>query len=269
MKLYRIRHGGHRWARETDSGLAPYSPVASLTQILSGDAQPDRGCVSLEEVTLLAPVEKPGKVVCVGVNYLDHCRETNTEPPGEPLLFAKFPSIVSASEETVAWRRDMTEQVDFEAELVAVIGDITRDVDAADALSYVAGYTCGNDLSARDLQLSDGQWIRGKNLDGFCALGPYLATSDEIPDPQDLAIECRVNGMQMQSSSTTEMIFGVAEIISFCSHHFTLHAGDVIMTGTPHGVALGREPSPWLGQGDVVAVSISGLGTLTTYCEER
>ena len=268
MRLYRINHDdGPRWARTINSEtLAVYSPSLNLTDIVAG-RRPDAGEVSLEDAELLAPVERPGKIVCVGVNYLDHCRETNIAPPDEPLLFAKFPSIVSGPGAVVSWSAELTSQVDYEAELVVTIGRRARNVPVVRALEHVAGYMCGNDLSARDLQMADGQWIRGKNLDGFCAVGPCLVTADEVPDPQALAIECRVNGDVMQSSNTSEMIFGVAQIISYCSQHFTLEPGDIIMTGTPHGVALGRTPSPWLKGGDEVVVNIEGLGDLITTCE--
>lgn len=268
MKLYRIDRNGPVWARAGGDALEVYGDGVSLAAVLSG-AEPTGDTVALADQTVGAPVEAPGKVICVGVNYLDHCRETNTEPPDHPLLFAKFPSTISATGDEVCWTTDLTTEVDYEAELVVVMGRRAREVEVADALETVAGYTCGNDLSARDIQFSDGQWIRGKNLDGFCALGPALVTTDDITDPQQLDIACRVNGHTMQSSSTGEMIYGVAEIISFCSHAFTLEPGDVIMTGTPHGVALGRTPSPWLRDGDVVEVEIEGIGTLTSRCVAR
>jgi len=269
MRLYRINYDGSpRWGQTVgDELLGLYDPSRRLADILADPSRPDDGEVALSEAQLLAPVEHVGKIVCVGVNYLDHCRETDTTPPAEPLLFAKFPSIVSGSGAVVSWSQALTAQVDFEAELVVSIGTQARDLPPKAALHHVAGYMCGNDLSARDLQLGDGQWIRGKNLDGFCALGPCLVTEDEVPDPQSLAIECRVNNKPMQSSNTSEMIFDVAEIISYCSSHFTLEPGDLIMTGTPHGVALGRTPSPWLADGDVVVVTIEGLGDLTTICQ--
>ena len=269
MRIYRIEHEGTpRWARAVDEELlALYDPSCDLGDIVAGRSQPGAREVPLGRAKLLAPVERPGKIVCVGVNYLDHGRETNTTPPDEPLLFAKFPSIVSGPGAVVSWSAAITTQVDFEAELVVSIGTRARHVPVETALDNVAGYMCGNDLSARDLQLGDGQWIRGKNLDGFCALGPCLVTADEVADPQSLAIECRVNDEVMQSSNTSEMIFGVARIISYCSSHFTLEPGDIIMTGTPHGIALGRTPSPWLEDGDEVVVGIDGLGDLATICE--
>lgn len=268
MKLYRFADDqGERWARLVDDVyLAPYSRMQGLAAILAGQAETESTRILLSDANLIAPVESPSKIVCVGINYLDHCRETNTVPPPEPLLFAKFTSAISGPGAQVAWSTDLTSMVDFEAELVVMIGTKARHVPIDRALDYVAGYMCGNDISARDLQLGDEQWTRGKSLDGFAALGPCLVTADEVSDPQSLTIECRVNDQVMQSSNTSEMIYGVAEVISYCSTNFTLEPGDIIMTGTPHGVALGRTPSPWLVNGDEVTVSIEGLGELVTLC---
>ena len=266
MHLYRVAGKTSRWAARSGAYLQLFQPDANLDEICARDVHPTTESLALDDATLCPPVETPGKIVCVGVNYLDHCRETGTEPPDQPLLFAKFPSIISGPNATVAWDEEVTQQVDYEAELVVTIGDRAEGVSVKSALDHVRGYMCGNDLSARDLQLGDGQWIRGKNLSGFCGLGPCLVTADEVPNPQELAIECKVNGSVMQASNTSEMIFGVAEIISYCSRHFTLEAGDIIMTGTPDGVALGRDPSPWLRNGDVVTVTVAGIGTLTTHC---
>jgi 2-keto-4-pentenoate hydratase/2-oxohepta-3-ene-1,7-dioic acid hydratase in catechol pathway len=224
----------------------------------------------LTEVTLLAPVPNPSKVVAMGLNYMDHCREQNIEPPKEPIIFAKFPSAVVGPGAAIRWDPALTQQVDYEAELAVVMGRTARRVSAAGALDYVAGYTICNDVSARNLQFGDGQWVRGKSLDTFCPLGPWLVTRDEIPDPHDLAIRCTVNDDVLQDSTTAEVIFRVDQLIEFISHAFSLLPGDVIATGTPDGVGVFRSPQIFLKDGDVVTVEIEGLGQLTNPCiEER
>jgi len=224
----------------------------------------------LSEVTPLAPVPNPSKVVAIGLNYMDHCREQNIEPPKAPVVFAKFPSAVVGPGAAIRWDPALTRQVDYEAELAVVMGRTARRVSAAKALGYVAGYTICNDVSARDLQFGDGQWVRGKSLDTFCPLGPWLVTRDEIPDPHNLAIRCTVNDVVLQDSTTAEMIFRVDQLIEFISHAFTLLPGDVIVTGTPDGVGVFRSPQVFLKDGDVVTVEIEGLGQLTNHCiEER
>jgi 2-keto-4-pentenoate hydratase/2-oxohepta-3-ene-1,7-dioic acid hydratase in catechol pathway len=201
--------------------------------------------------------------VCVGLNYLDHIRESGAEPPAEPLIFAKFPSAVIRSGDPIPIDDELTKRVDWEVELAVVIGRTARRVDAAHALDYVRGYTVANDVSARDLQFGDGQWVRGKSLDGFCPLGPEVVTTDEIPDPQALALRTTVNGEVMQDSSTSEMVFGVAELLAFCSRSFTMEPGDVLLTGTPWGCGEFMDPPRSLRPGDVVEVSIEGIGTLS------
>jgi 2-keto-4-pentenoate hydratase/2-oxohepta-3-ene-1,7-dioic acid hydratase in catechol pathway len=224
----------------------------------------------LSEVRLLAPVPNPPKVVAMGLNYMDHCREQNIEPPKEPIIFAKFPSAVVGPGAAIRWDPALTQQVDYEAELAVVMGRTARRVSAAEALDYVAGYTICNDVSARNLQFGDGQWVRGKSLDTFCPLGPWLVTRDEIPDPHDLAIRCIVNDDVLQDSTTAEVIFRVDRLIEFISRAFSLLPGDVIATGTPDGVGVFRSPQIFLKYGDVVTVEIEGLGQLTNPCiEER
>jgi 2-keto-4-pentenoate hydratase/2-oxohepta-3-ene-1,7-dioic acid hydratase in catechol pathway len=220
-----------------------------------------RSSLDLTEVSLLAPVV-PGKIVAVGLNYADHARESDQEPPGAPVLFAKFPTSVVGPGEP-ATIPGITTQLDYEAELGVVIGRGARGIPAVEALGHVFGYTCVNDLSARDLQAADGQWVRGKSLDGSCPVGPWVITSEEIPDPQALRIRCVVNGEVVQDSSTAEMIFGVAELVSFISQGITLEPGDLILTGTPAGVGFVRRPPRYLQDGDVVSVEIEGIGTLT------
>ena len=234
--------------------------------ILSGKEFISTSSVSMENIKMLNPIGRPAKIVCVGLNYMDHCRETNTPPPERPLLFTKFTTSMIGPGEKIVWDTDLTREVDFEAELAVVIGQSCRMVNQEDALDYVAGYTAANDVSARDIQLGDGQWVRGKSLDTFCPLGPIFVTSDEIPNPQKLAIRSILNGDLMQDSNTNEMIFSVARIISFCSKAFTLESGDLILTGTPHGVGLGRDPKVYLQDGDEIVVEIEGIGRLINQC---
>jgi 2-keto-4-pentenoate hydratase/2-oxohepta-3-ene-1,7-dioic acid hydratase in catechol pathway len=215
---------------------------------------------------LLAPVPRPGKVVAIGRNYRAHAEEQGVDPPVAPLIFAKWPSSVVGPDAGIEWDPALTDQVDYEAELAVVIGRRARRVAEAEALEYVAGYTCLNDVSARDLQFGDGQWVRGKSLDTFCPMGPALVTSDEIPDPQALRIACTVNGRRVQDANTSQMYFSVARIISHCSQAFTLEPGDVIATGTPSGVGVFRDPATFLTAGDLVVVEIERIGRLENAC---
>ncbi len=223
----------------------------------------------LEELELLSPVPRPRKVVAIGLNYHAHATEQGVDPPKEPLIFAKFPTSVVGPGAEIRWDRALTDQVVYEAELAVVIGRRARRVSEPDALSYVLGYTCGNDVSARNLQFGDKQWVRGKSLDTFCPLGPVLVTGDEIGDPQALAVRCLVNGEVLQEGTTADMIFPVARLIEHASRAFTLEPGDVIMTGTPPGVGVFRDPQRFLRDGDEVAVEIEGIGRLVNVCREE
>ncbi|WP_435176690.1 fumarylacetoacetate hydrolase family protein [Halorussus sp. AFM4] len=227
------------------------------------------GVYDAADVEQLAPVRNPRKVVCVGLNYRDHAEEGDNPIPDEPVLFSKFPTAVNGPGGTVSWDPDLTEKVDYEAELVAVIGREAREVDPDEALDHVAGFTVGNDVSARDLQHGDGQWVRGKSLDTFAPVGPDLVTTDEVADPHDLDIWAEVNGERLQESSTENLIFGVDELVSFCSRAFTLQPGDLLFTGTPPGVGVYREPPVLLEEGDTVTVGVEGVGELTNTCEYR
>ncbi len=223
----------------------------------------------VSDVTLLAPIPNPSKIVAIGLNYMDHCREQNVKPPERPIIFCKFSTAVVGPGATIRWDPALTQQVDYEVELGVVMGRLARRVPAAEALDYVAGYTICNDVTARDLQHGDRQWVRGKSLDTFCPLGPWLVTRKEVPDPQDLSLRCTLNGQVMQDSTTAEMIFGVAYLIEFISRAFTLLPGDVIATGTPHGVGVFRSPQIFMKDGDVVTVEVEGLGQLTNDCREE
>jgi 2-keto-4-pentenoate hydratase/2-oxohepta-3-ene-1,7-dioic acid hydratase in catechol pathway len=201
------------------------------------------------------------KIVCVGLNYVDHAREVELALPENPLLFAKWQSAVIASGEPIVIPAGV-EQVDYEAELAAVIGSRVKHVSVENALEAVAGYTCLNDVSARVLQFADGQWTRAKSLDTFCPIGPHVVPRDEVGDPQSLRIQCRVNGETVQDASTSDMIFGVAELIAYVTETITLEPGDVIATGTPPGVAFGRPDGRYLQDGDTVKVDIERIGVL-------
>jgi 2-keto-4-pentenoate hydratase/2-oxohepta-3-ene-1,7-dioic acid hydratase in catechol pathway len=236
-----------------------------LVRWLAGEETAEDGAaVPLDELTLRAPVPRPGKVLCIGLNYRDHAAETGKPLPTVPMLFAKWANSVVGDGATVAIPA-VTDEVDWEAELGVVIGRRVKDVPVDDALDAVAGYCCLNDLSARDLQRVTTQFTLGKAVDGFLPMGPWLVTRDEVPDPQDLAISCAVNGRTVQKSNTREMVFGVAELVSFLSRTMTLEPGDVIATGTPPGVGVARTPQWFLQPGDEVAVEIEGLGRLMTH----
>ncbi|WP_256300731.1 fumarylacetoacetate hydrolase family protein [Haloarchaeobius salinus] len=213
-----------------------------------------------------APVTGPEKVVCVGLNYRDHAEEGDNPIPESPVLFSKFPTCVAGPEDSISWDPDLTGKVDYEAELVAVIGREARRVDRDEAIDYVAGFLVGNDVSARDLQHGDGQWVRGKSLDGFAPIGPELVTTDEVSDPHDLGIYAEVNGERLQDSSTSNLIFGIDELVSFCSQAFTLTPGDLLFTGTPPGVGVYRDPPVLLADGDEVTIGVEELGELTNDC---
>jgi len=240
----------------------------SIDRIAQGDGPAD-ALYPLAEARLLSPIPNPSKVIAIGLNYRDHCREQGVEPPTTPILFAKFPTAVAGPGDTIRWSPTLTSQVDYEAELAFVIGKPAYRVPVEDAWDYVFGYTAANDVSARDLQFGDKQWVRGKSLDTFCPLGPVLVSHDEIPDPHALPIRAILNGEVMQDSSTGEMIFGVADLLSFISQAITLLPGDVILTGTPPGVGVFRQPQRFLRDGDEISIEIAGIGRLTNTCAEE
>lgn len=209
------------------------------------------------------PIERPSKIVCVGMNYRDHAAEAGLEVPDQPVLFAMWPNALIGPGQPIVLPASAPTKVDYEAELGVVIGTRSRAISPEDAPAAVAGYVCVNDVSARDLQFLDGQWTRAKSLDTFCPVGPRLVPAAEIPDPQRLRIRCLVNGEALQDSSTAEMVFTVAELVAFASLEITLEPGDLIATGTPAGVGFTREPPVFLQPGDEVTVEIEGIGALT------
>lgn len=221
---------------------------------------------ALDEVTLHAPL-KPGKVICVGRNYVAHAEELGNEVPPEPLLFAKLPSSVIGRGQAIQWYERDTTQVDWEGELAVVIGKPGRNIAVGDAYHHIFGYTVANDVSARDLQSSESQWLRAKGMDTFLPLGPAIVTADAIPDPHKLTVTTTVNGEQMQHSNTGLMVYNVPMLVSYISRTFTLMPGDLILTGTPSGVGKGMNPPRFLKDGDTVTVTIDGLGALSNPCQ--
>ncbi|WAH44677.1 fumarylacetoacetate hydrolase family protein [Alicyclobacillus fastidiosus] len=213
-------------------------------------------------------VTSPEKIICVGTNYQAHAAESNLPTPTSPPLFSKFNNSL-AGHGSIVQIPHQTEQVDYEVELVIVMGKTAKDVSEEEALSYVFGYATGNDLSARDLQFRTSQWLLGKTCDGFAPIGPYVVTADEVQNPNDLNLECRVNGQLRQSSNTKDMIFNCEFLVSYISRHMTLRPGDVIFTGTPEGVILGFPESErqWLSSGDEIVTSVEGLGRLRVVLE--
>jgi 2-keto-4-pentenoate hydratase/2-oxohepta-3-ene-1,7-dioic acid hydratase in catechol pathway len=213
------------------------------------------------DVRLLAPVPRPGKVICIGLNYRDHAAESKVAVPERPLIFSKFPTSIVGPDEPVRIPQDCA-KLDYEAELAFVIGRRAFQVSEERAIEHVLGYTNFNDVSARDFQFADGQWQRGKSCDTLAPMGPFLATPSEVPDPHRLRIRLRVNGTTLQDSSTAQMVFGVPKLVASISETITLEPGDVIATGTPPGVGFARKPPLWLKHGDRMEVEIEGLGVL-------
>ncbi|MHC1718678.1 MAG: fumarylacetoacetate hydrolase family protein [Acidaminococcaceae bacterium] len=217
-----------------------------------------------ETAVIHAPcVTNPEKIICIGLNYLDHANESKMEIPLSPVVFSKFNNSLAAHQQEILLPLN-AKQFDYEAELVIVIGKTAENVSRENAMSHIFGYTIGNDLSARDLQFRTGQWLLGKTCDGFAPIGPYLVTADEV-NPSNLEISCRVNGELRQQGNTKNMIFDCAYIVSYLSNYMTLKPGDIIFTGTPAGVILGfpEEQRNWLKSGDEVVISIEKIGSLT------
>jgi len=219
-------------------------------------------CATVDKDTRLGPpVKNPSKLVCVGLNYTQHAIESGMEPPSEPVLFFKAPSAIIGPNDDIIIPKNST-KTDWEVELAIVIGKRAKYVDEAKAMEYVAGYVLFNDVSERDFQLErGGQWVKGKSADTFAPVGPFIATSDEIPDPHNLNLWLKVNDKVMQSSNTSDMVFGISTLVSYISHFMTLLPGDIVSTGTPFGVGMGLKPQKYLRPGDVVELGIDGLGT--------
>lgn len=223
----------------------------------------------LDDVRLLSPLARPGKIVGIGLNYGQHAAETGMALPKAPVLFAKFPSSLIGPGDAIVYSAADSKEVDFEVELGVIIGRECRRVSEASALAHVVGYTIANDVTARDVQFGEPQWVRGKSFDTFCPLGPWIVTADELGDPQGLSLRCYVNDRLLQDGSTSDMIFGVAEIISYVSQSITLDPGDLLLTGTPWGVGFARTPPVFLRDGDVCRVAIEGIGEMVNPVRVR
>lgn len=222
-----------------------------------------RRAFDLDEVTLTAPLRNPSKIIAVGLNYIDHCKEANLPVPQEPVLFTKWPNSITGPYDELTWPESVTRAVDYEVELGVVIGRRGRNIREADALDYVCGYTVVNDVSARDLQFANAkQWDRGKSLDTFCPWGPWIVTRDEIRDPHNLDVRTVINGREMQKSNTKNLIFNIRQIIAYASQGTTLLPGDLIPTGTPFGVGFSRMPPVFLQHGDVCECEVEHVGKI-------
>lgn len=224
--------------------------------------------IDFSVVSFAPPVMRPSKVICIGLNYADHAKETGKPIPSAPVVFSKFPSALLGHQGVICLP-SQSSRIDYEAELVVVIGKRGRNIPEASALEYVAGYTCGNDVSARDIQFEQnaGQWLWGKTFDTFAPIGPAIVTADEIPDAGNLRITLTLNGEVMQNSSTQQFLFSIPKVIAYLSRAMTLEVGDLIFTGTPSGVGDARKPPVYLQPGDNVCVNIESVGTLENKCE--
>jgi len=251
---------------EGDRALEECSRIEAHFAEMPTEKYPPHCRIPLRQAKLAPPVPDPQKIICVGMNYRDHCEEQNKPLPEKPVIFAKFPTALIGHGDSII-KPSLSEQLDYEAELAVVIGKKGKDIPEREALSHVAGYTIMNDVTARDIQFSDGQWVRGKSFDTFAPCGPFLATRDEVPDPQNLGIRLTVNGQLRQSSTTANMVFSVGFLVSYVSKCCTLLPGDIISTGTPGGVGVFRKPPAFLKAGDVVRIEIEKLGILENSVE--
>jgi 2-keto-4-pentenoate hydratase/2-oxohepta-3-ene-1,7-dioic acid hydratase in catechol pathway len=276
MADYRVRPGvldGDRVVDLAAAGL-PVDDSGDLSLIVrGGDAMldrvreaidsPHRRDLPLDEVRLCAPLLQPSKIIAVGLNYIDHCKEANLPVPSEPVLFSKWPNSITGPYDELTWPEAVTKEVDYEVELGVVIGRRGRNISEKNALDYVCGYTVVNDVSARDLQFANAkQWDRGKSLDTFCPWGPWIVTRDEIDNPHDLTVRTVLNGEEMQKSNTKNLIFNINQIIAYASQGTTLMPGDLIPTGTPFGVGFSRTPPVFLKHGDVCECEVEGIGKI-------
>lgn len=255
-----------RLGRRTADGIRDLTDAlgSDLATLIAGGADLAGAAGPLVDpasVTLLAPLPRPGKIICVGLNYLDHCREQGIEPPTHPMLFSKFANAVSHPGQAVT-RPKATEKLDLECELGVVIGRRAKSIGPEQAMAHVFGYTVVNDVTMRDLQREDNQWLRAKGSDGFAPIGPEVVTRDELADPQRLRLRSSVNGETWQDSTTAEMVFDVATVVAFASRTITLEPGDVIATGTPAGVGHFQVPPRYLQDGDVMRCEIEGIGAI-------
>ena len=233
-----------------------------LTEALAGRKASKGLFTPLKSARLRAPIARPGKITCIGLNYADHAREQGGEPPAQPIFFLKSGNTICGPGDLITLPPNSM-QVDYEAEFAVVLGKSGRRIPEEKAYEYVAGYMVMNDVSARDMQFGDKQWYRGKSCDTFAPTGPWIVTADEVPDPHNLRISLTLNGQTMQDSNTSNLIFKVPFLISYLSQSATWEVGDVISTGTPPGVGVFRKPPVFLKAGDRVSVTVEGIGTLT------
>jgi 2-keto-4-pentenoate hydratase/2-oxohepta-3-ene-1,7-dioic acid hydratase in catechol pathway len=241
----------------------------AMLERVRGVANSNAAVIPVADVKLRAPIFEPSKIIGIGLNYIDHCREANLKVPTVPVLFAKFPNSIVGPDDDIVFSRRICTEVDYEVELGFVIGKQARNVPESEALGYVTGYSIVHDVSARDLQFREAkQWDHGKSVDTFCPWGPSIVTRDEIPDPQVLDMRLFLNGQEMQKSNTKNMMFGVAKLVSIISESITLEPGDLIVTGTPFGVGFSRKPPVYLKDGDECVLEVSGLGILRNNVRE-
>ncbi len=282
MKLCRYRDDAaeDRFAVVADGGLIPLDqlmespPTAAtiwqrLPEVIAA-ARDAKTATMTMPACLLPPVASPEKIICIGLNYLDHAIETGAEPPTEPIVFSKFNTALVGHGDPIVLPT-LSREVDYEAELVVVIGRTAKHVSSAEALTCVAGYSCGHDVSARDWQKGrpGGQWLLGKSFDSFAPLGPWMVTSDELGDPSDLRVRMFLGDEVVQDSTTAQLIFNIPQLIAHLSSIMTLKPGDLIFTGTPPGVGAARQPPRFLQAGDVCGVEIDGIGRLINACVDE
>ncbi len=259
-KVYDLNRLDSRLPADMISFLQAGRSALSLAEKALAEAAPESG-VGLAAVKLLAPVPQPGKIICIGQNYLEHAKESGASRAAHPIIFSKYNNAVIGPGDSIIIPT-VVAKPDYEGELAVVIGRRGRNIPEAEALSYVGGYMVLNDVSARDWQNRTSQWVIGKTCDTFCPMGPALVTADEILDPQDLHVRTSINGEEMQNGYTGDMIFPVAVLIADMSQVMTLEPGDVIATGTPPGVGFARVPPRWLRPGDVVRIEVEKVGAL-------
>ncbi len=254
-----------------DDSLVPLNFAGDMLDFIESDriCESTGESIPLDQVRYAPCISRPSKIIGIGLNYLDHIRESKGEIPKRPLIFAKFPNTLAAHKDTIFWNPELTQKVDFEAELAVVMGKTVYNCPEEEAEEAVFGYACANDVSARDLQFGDKQWVRGKTLDSFCPLGPWIVTPDDIDDPYNLNIKSILNGEIMQESNTRHMLFKVPQLVSFLSWNFTLVPGDVILTGTPHGVGAFRQPSIYMNDGNEIVIEIEEIGRLVNTCRTQ
>jgi 2-keto-4-pentenoate hydratase/2-oxohepta-3-ene-1,7-dioic acid hydratase in catechol pathway len=247
-------------------GVSAQESLKEYIGSISGEGAGAPWLLAEEKITFAPCVPHPGKILCIGLNYRRHAYESGAAVPATPVIFSKFSNALAGHRQSVRLEKN-AEQYDYEAELVVVMGRRARFITEADALNYVFGYCTGNDLSARDLQTRTSQWLLGKTLDHFMPIGPYLVTADEAGNAQSLGIWCWVNGVMRQNSNTKDMVFTIAQLVSYLSQYITLEPGDLISTGTPEGVILGMKEKIWLKPNDVVEIEVEGLGKLVNVMD--